>query len=251
MYIELFLLDNALMDWLILRLAAAFRGCKLHRGRATLLCILGALYALWVACWPPAGSLAGKIAFGCLMTWPLGPRGKRAMALSALCVFAAAFSVGGMAFMLALSTGGKMGNGVLWSALPLRTALLIGLAASFLPGCVRRILLRRQAGHVILQVEADGNSYTLDALIDSGNSLHDPLTGLPVIVAYIPALLERADLPIPMETVAGGGIIHAFQPQSIQVDGQALAALLAISPTALRGADALIPPAALTNATGE
>lgn len=146
MYIELFLLDNALMDLLILRLAAAMRGTRLYKGRAALGCFTGALYALWAACWPPAGCLAAKVAFGLLLAMALSPRGWRDYGLGVLCLFTAAFLVGGLAFALAMATGGRIENGAVWGGIPLRTALVTALAASFLPRAIRRILRRKSWG---------------------------------------------------------------------------------------------------------
>lgn len=251
MYIELFLLDNALMDWLILRLAAALRGGRLAKGRAAAGCVLGALYALWAVFWPPAGGILGKIAFGGVLALALSPKSYKEYGLAVLCLFAAAFAVGGMAFALALATGGRVERGVIWTGLPVRTALCIALLATFLPGAARRILRRKQAGRVRLTVAHGGASYALEGLVDSGSSLYDPLSGLPVVVAYLPALAAEARLPVPVETLGGKGVLFALKPQHITWNGTELNALLAISPSPLRGAQALIPPAALPIETGE
>ena len=203
MYIELFLLDNALMDLLILRLAAAMRGTRLYKGRAALGCFTGALYALWAACWPPAGCLAAKVAFGLLLAMALSPRGWRDYGLGVLCLFTAAFLVGGLAFALAMATGGRIENGAVWGGIPLRTALVTALAASFLPRAIRRILRRKKLGMVTLTMLQDGKRRILAGMVDSGNGLYEPCTGLPVIVAYLPDLAGQAQVPIPVATVHG------------------------------------------------
>lgn len=251
MYIELFLLDNALMDWLILRLAAALRGRRLVGWHAAAGCILGAFYALGAYYWQPAGGLLGKAAFGCALALALSPKGWKDYSLGVLCLFIAAFSIGGLAFALALATGGRMEKGIIWTGLPLRTALCIALLASFLPRMARSILRRRQQGRLCLEVEHKGAHYRLEALVDSGSSLYDPLTGLPVIVAYLPALAAEAHQPIPVGTLAGASLLYALRPQHLRFEGAHLNALLAISPVPLQGMEALIPPAALPIATGE
>ncbi|MEA4971214.1 MAG: sigma-E processing peptidase SpoIIGA [Candidatus Pelethousia sp.] len=251
MYIELFLLDNALMDWIILRLAAALRGRKIAGWHTAAGCILGALYALLAVYWQPAGSLPGKAAFGCALALAFSPKGFKDYALCVVCLFGAAFAVGGLAFALALTTGGRMEKGVIWSGLPLRTALCIALLASFLPRMARSILRRRQQGHVRLEIEHRGACYRLEAMIDSGSSLFDPLSGLPVIVAYLPALSAEAHLPIPAQTLGGSGILYALRPQRVYLDGAQINAVLALSAEPLQRAQALVPPAAMPNATGE
>lgn len=251
MYIELFLLDNALMDLLILRLAAAMRGTRLYKGRAALGCFAGALYALWAACWPPAGCLAAKVAFGLLLAMALSPKGWRDYGLGVLCLFTAAFLVGGLAFALAMATGGRIENGAVWGGIPLRTALVTALAASFLPRAIRRILRRKKLGMVTLTMLQDGKRRILAGMVDSGNGLYEPCTGLPVIVAYLPDLAGQAQVPIPVATVQGKQVLFGFRPQQLQANGTALEAWIALSPTPLQDVDALIPPGALPITTGE
>ena len=251
MYIELFLLDNALMDLLILRLAAAMRGGRLQVGWAVIGCLGGALYALWVAYWPPAGCLIAKVAFGLLLTLALSPRDWRDYGLGVLCLFAAAFLAGGMAFALALATGGQLAKGAIWGGVPLRTALVTALAASFLPRAIRRILRRKKAGAVEMILCHGGKRRVLVGMVDSGNSLFEPCSGLPVIVAYLPCLTEQAHVPIPISTVQGKHVLFGFKPQCLQVNGVALDAWIALNPTPLQDVDALIPPGALPISTGE
>ena len=251
MYIELFLLDNALMDWLILRLAAALGGRRLLGRLGAVGSILGALYALGAFYWQPAGGAIGKAVFGCTLALALRPKGWKDYAMAVLCLFGAAFVVGGLAFALALSTGGRVEKGMIWIGLPLRTALCIALLASFLPRMARHILRRRQNGRSRLVVEHRAKIYILEALVDSGSSLHDPLTGLPVVVAYIPALENEASLPIPTQTLSGISLLYALKPRRILWEGVEISALLALSPAPLRGTEALIPPEALPIVTGE
>lgn len=251
MYIELFLLDNALMDWLILRLAAALRGRRLKGWHAALGCTLGAAYALLAVYWPLAGGLLGKTAFGCVLALALTPKNRRDYALSVLCLFGAAFVAGGLAFALALATGGRMEKGIIWTGLPVRTALCIALLASFLPRAARSILRRRQQGRVRLEVEHMGVRHCLDALIDSGSSLYEPLGGLPVIVAYLPALAASARVPVPVGSVGGQSVLFALRPERVLLEGLEVSALVAFSPTPLQGTEALVPPAALPISTGD
>lgn len=220
MYIELFLLDNALMDLLILRLAAAMRGTRLYKGRAALGCFTGALYALWAACWPPAGCLAAKVAFGLLLAMALSPRGWRDYGLGVLCLFTAAFLVGGLAFALAMATGGRIENGAVWGGIPLRTALVTALAASFLPRAIRRILRRKKLGMVTLTMLQDGKRRVLAGMVDSGNGLYEPCTGLPVIVAYLPISRGRPRCPSQWPPYRGNRFYLGFAPSSSRRTGR-------------------------------
>ena len=251
MYIEVFLLDNMLMDWLILRLAAALGGYPLAPARTIAGSLGGALYALGAVFWPLAGGLVGKVAAGCLLALALSPRSWRDYGMCLLCLFAAAFVAGGFALALALSTGGTVRQGAVWGGLPLRTGICVALGVSFLPGAARRILYRRRSGRLRLALEYGGQRYELEAIIDSGSSLYDPLTSLPVIVAHIPALAPDAHIPVPIKTVQGNGILFAFKPQSITLNGRPVKCLVGLSPSPLQGTEALVPPGALPAAIGE
>lgn len=250
MYIELFLLENACMDWLILRLAAALGGSRLQGMRGLCFSMLGAAYALLAFYWPAAGSPVGKGLFGCFLALALGPKTKKAYITATLCVFAAAFALGGMAAALAFATGGRLAQGAIWGGISLRKALCIALLGAFAPRGIRHLLRRRQAGRVeVLVLQGEGR-YRLSALIDSGNSLFDPLTGLPVIVAYLPALADAAKRPIPAQTVGGPSVLWALERPRIFINGQEAQACLALSPNPICGGDAIVPPGALPISTG-
>ncbi len=246
LYIELFLLDNFVMDCLMLRIAAALSARPIPAGRMALASALGACGAWGALFFPPLASLPGKAVCGLLFTLAFPWKGLREYARTAAAVFGAAFLTGGLAFCLALCFGGGMRGGVVVAALPVRTALAVALAATFLPGLVRRLRAQRaQAGcHVRLTVCAAGREYRLDALIDTGNGLFEPLSGKPVAVAHLPELAEHAHIPIPAATAGGSGILYALRPERISVNGRESDALLALSPVPLRGAEALLPPGA-------
>ena len=116
-----------------------------------------------------------------------------------------------------------------------------------------------------------GRSVTLKALRDSGNDLHDPVSGLPAAVVeraavlpMFPALHALPDdavqalealsaLPectgrvvlLPYRAVGvAGALLPAFRPDSVRIDGAAEPMLLALSAQALTsdGAFAMVLP---------
>ena len=95
------------------------------------------------------------------------------------------------------------------------------------------------AGKAGIELIAD-KEYELDAMVDSGNSLYDPVSGRPVAVAWLP---ETGDIPIPVGTVNERSVLYAFRPDSARLDGSDMDILVAVSKRPLRAA--LIPPAAL------
>ena len=90
------------------------------------------------------------------------------------------------------------------------------------------------------KVYVGDKEYELDAMVDSGNSLYDPVSGRPVAVAWLP---ETGDIPIPVGTVNERSVLYAFRPDSARLDGSDMDILVAVSKRPRRAA--LIPPAAL------
>ena len=131
----------------------------------------------------------------------------------------------------------SLGDGI-----SLRLMLLIAFAASIMPGIARRVRGKRldnQNRHTLLLKRGD-KEYELDAMLDSGNSLYDPVSGRPVAVAWLP---ETGDIPIPVGTVNERSVLYAFRPDSARLDGSDMDILVAVSKRPLKAA--LIPPAAL------
>lgn len=78
---------------------------------------------------------------------------------------------------------------------------------------------QKQPKSVPLQIEAQGVSWTMTALVDTGHLLREPLTKRPVIIVLAAALPKniRASWPVCYETVRGGGVLYGFWPTRIQV----------------------------------
>lgn len=127
------------------------------------------------------------------------------------------------------------------------------------------ILLRSPAPshHVCTHLEVGFQKSLLrvDAMIDSGNLLTDPLTNLPVIVCsrralepLLPFLAYGDELhipygfrPISIRTAAGRGLLLCFTPEKlrVEVDGvwRDARGVIAVAPEAYDGTQALIPQA--------
>ena len=124
--------------------------------------------------------------------------------------------------------------------------------------CAVTPLMRRTEHPRCVTVEIRHNSHrlTLTALIDSGNLLRDPLTGLPVIVISRRAASRLTLLPPPgsltpgmrlmsVRTIAGTSLMAVFRPSAVFLEERgvwrAVNAIIGLSPDGYEGFQALVP----------
>lgn len=188
-YVDTLFLLNALVDYLLLLAAARLAGEPLRRGRFALGAVLGGGYAVAIFL-PGLGFLAHplcRLASAALMLLVSYGGSRRLLRQGAL--FAAltcAFGGGVVAIGLLGGTGLSLGNGVFYSALDLKVVLL---SAAVCYG-VLTLVFQRLARHsgaggelVSIKLSLEGRSVSLSALVDTGNTLADPISGRPVLVA--------------------------------------------------------------------
>lgn len=239
---EVFLL-NFVVDYLLLLSAGRLAGEVLRRGRLALGAALGAAYAGAVFL-PGLGFLVHplcKVGAG-VLTVLAGYGGSRRLLRVCLVFFAVSASFGGgiLALQLLGNRSLTLANGVLSSPLDLKLVLLSAA------GCYGLItlLFQRAAHHSPRRelapavVELGGRRAVLTALVDTGNTLTDPATGRPVLVAEgekvkdlfppgtAPSRAELYDPAGAMERLSGAGLRCRLLPyQAVGVECALLLAL--------------------------
>lgn len=275
MYIELFLLDNFLMNLLTLRAAAAMLSRRLKGSRAALVSLVGAAAAAAAA----AGgamfvTLPAKLAATLLMALAFPPRSFRELLHSAAALFLSAAVSGGAVLLTAFAFGGTFRSGVIYGAIPVRAALLGAAVTAFMPRSIRKILSRRVRSEQLVRIEyeftvsntksaantrhksvrtgikvikEDKRTFSAECLgiIDTGNALFEPISGLPVIVVNPrrhPELSSAASVPIPVRTAAGESLLFGLKPKKLLINGFPVEAVLAPGAGGAKLDAALVPP---------
>lgn len=188
-YIDSVFLLNALADYLLVYAAAQLAGARLRRLRFLLAALLGGAYAVAVFL-PGMGALSlppVKVAAGVLVALAAYGGEPRFLRLTLL-FFLASCAFAGCVLALGLAAGRTvpMENGVFYTNVDAKVLLISAAAAYLVLTVVFRASARRSGveGFLIpVTVAFCGGRAALTALCDTGNTLRDPVTGQPVLVA--------------------------------------------------------------------
>lgn len=258
-YIDMLFLLNLIANYLLLLAGGRMAGVVLRRGWIALAAAMGALYAAvlflpgmqWLAVWPckaAAGVLMALVAYGT----------GRNLLRATIMFYSASLALAGLVLSAELlgSAPLTMENGVFYSSFDLRLLLVLFVLCYFILSLFFRRIGRHGCGELVrLDMKLLGQGVHLTALRDNGNTLTDPATNRPVIVADYHALRDilpaEADPSHPVESVsrlnkvgikgarllpfrAVGteyGMLLALRAESVTADGTPLGPLLvALSP---------------------
>ena len=252
-YLDQLFAVNALVDYCIVLASARMAGIVLRRMRYAAAALAGAVYAA-ISVLPGFGWLAlipVKLAVGLGMAL-IAFGGERQFWRCAAVFFGTAALFGGAVCALSMASGTGMSDAALrhvtWRVLVPTFAICYAVTATVF----RRRLRSASRAVVPAALTVAGHTIALRAMYDSGNVLRDPVTGKPAAVLSADALQEVLG-PLPSEPVsmlealsgiaAGArllpytavgvpaGLIAAFCPERLVVDGKTQELLLALSPT--------------------
>lgn len=211
--IERYFLINMAMDTLLLTLGLRAAGIRI-RWRVLLAGIVGGVYAVCCGIFPPAGSLPGQGMAMLLMLMVAAGNIKCSVVAAMAAVTLLAGGV--LQFMSERSAG-------LPGFLAAVTAWIL-LAIAFQDH--RRFDLRGL--HIAIRVFHGKEFAAFEALIDTGNRLKEPFSGLPVLIVEAKQLGRIAEDPllhlrrIPYGGIGGCGFMRAFRPKRMEcrIDGK-------------------------------
>ncbi len=267
-YLDVLIVVNVYITYFVLKASARLMRFRLATGRLIAASVLGGVSSVTAALglsffW----AFLLKAGLTLLLTLTaFGFSGVKAFLLRFFTVLAVSMLACGAAVLLREWTDSGIltaAGGYVYLNVSIITLVGASTAAYLLAALLRRILDRPSAdARLELKVQNNGKTVVLTAFPDSGNTLCDFLTGLPVIVCS-----ERSVLPvapegiqtaqtsppagvrlIPYTTIDGGGCIAAFRAEKVTVAGEscpkkAVEALIGVGAEGFNGDfDAVINP---------
>ena len=188
-YVDTLFFLNTLVDYLLLLAAARLAGEPLRRWRCALGAALGGLYAVAIFL-PGLGFLSHPLCrlASVVLMMLVSYGGSRRLLRQGVLFVALTFAFGGGVVAIGLmgGTGLSLGKGVFYSALDLKVVLLSAAVCYGVLTLVFQRLARHSAtsGELVnIKLYLGENTADLTALVDTGNTLTDPVSGQPVVVA--------------------------------------------------------------------
>ena len=238
-YLDLVIILNFCVDFLLILGTNRLCGFPPGWGRTALAAALGAIYA-GVCVLPGFSFLSGTL-------W-------RIVFLALMGAIAFGFSMGsvrrGILFIfMSMALGGialGLGSGGFWAVV----MAAIGVALLCLIGFQGRVSDNR---FVPIFVKHGGKSVTMTALVDTGNTLRDPISGAPVVVADAQAgetllSLTKEQLQHPVETMAQvtglrlipyhavgqpAGMLIGIKAERVEINGKRTDCMVAFAPQSI------------------
>ncbi len=216
--VELFILDNAVMNALILLIASSFARCKLRPILTVMLSFLGGGYAMLALKYPIVfANPIVKVAFAFVLAFALKSSNRKSYFFSVMFVLLSAVLLGGIGFFIVFSMGGSFAFGALTGTNTLRIGLYTLLVGLCIPRVIRLLASRKNPDKPMkLRVYSKGEWHSFDALIDTGNMATEPLSGLPVV--FLPRdICEGFVYPLPIQSVCGEKMLSCTRAKAAKI----------------------------------
>ncbi len=227
---DVLLVCNLYMNFLLLRLTAKLTHERLTFGKTMLGAGLGSISSLVIllphlpaaAAWAIKAVTAGVLCFAAF-----GWHGWRRLGWQMLCLTGMSCLMAGV--LMGLSVSGLLrvyhANASWYPDIPLGVLVLFTILAYAVLTFIGRIRDRSPDTAYTVQIRYHSHIASLEGLADTGNTLTDFFTGKPVIICdkalLAPLLSDRMPpkplRPLPCATVAGDGIVFCFSPDEVVI----------------------------------
>lgn len=242
-YIDVLLSVNFLVDWFLIRLAGKLGGAKSSKIRICLGALIGSLFSLTILL-PRMNAIFSYLfsamcaAVMCAVSFGVKRIKTTFRAFMWLYMLSACYAGIMIAvWFLLCPSGMEINNGFVYLDIKPEAIILCAVLCYAVISLLSRYgkIKNKDTVHCRLLIEHKGRKASLDGLVDTGNLLTEPISGLPVIIAasdavsdIVPSSLcsfktgaayvkgEKLRL-VPYKTIAGDNLGAAFLPDRITV----------------------------------
>lgn len=190
-YLDVVLLENLCMNYIILFATGYIMKIKMKHWKLIVSSLLGGIYAVvsYLEILPIYSSLPMKLLLSILMVYlAYHAKGIKQLSKQLVLFYLTSFVFGGCAFALLYFIRPQdifMQNGVYVGTYPLKIALLggiVGFIITYIAFKIVKTKLKRRDMLYEIQIKMANQTINLQAMLDTGNLLKEPITGMPVIV---------------------------------------------------------------------
>lgn len=190
-YLDVVLLENLCMNYIILFATGYLMKIKMKQIRIIASSLLGGIYAVvaYLEILPIYSNFVTKIVLSILMVYiAFHSKSIKSLCKQLIIFYLTSFAFGGCAFALLYFIRPQdilMRNGVYVGTYPIKIALLggiVGFIIVYIAFKVVKTKLRKKDMIYNIKVNIEEKTLELKAMLDTGNMLKDPISGIPVIV---------------------------------------------------------------------
>ena len=190
-YIDIILLENLCMNYIIFFATAYIMKIKISHIRIIASSSIGAVYSimLYMQILPIYSSIFMKIILSVVMVYiSYAPKSVKIAIKQLIIFYLISFAFGGCAFALLYFVKPQdifIKNGVYIGTYPLKIALLGGIVGFVITYIAFKIIKNKATKEEMiykLKIKINDKTVEVNALLDTGNKLKDPITLVPVIV---------------------------------------------------------------------
>lgn len=215
-YLDVILFENICMNYIILFATGLILKAKISQVRIVLSSILGGVYA--ILSFAPILEIYSNLIFKIIVSITMvyiafKPKNMKLLLKELILFYLVSFAFGGCAFCLLYFIKPQdilMRNGYLTGTYPIKIALLGGIVGFVIVNIAFKVVkgkISKKDMFCDIEIFFKEKSVQIKAMIDTGNMLKDPISGMPVIVVEKGKLEQIIPKGIidNLNTILGGG----------------------------------------------
>ncbi len=208
-YLDIVFIENILMNYIIIFTTGVIQKNKNSNIRTGISSAIGAVYAIleYLKIIPIYSNIFMKILLSVIMIYiAFYPANFKKLCKSLVLFYLVSFAMGGCAFALLYFISPQnvsFRNGVLVGTYPMKITIIAGLIGFIIIQCsfsLNKRLLKNKDLICNLEIGIMNDKIKIKAYIDSGNTLKDPITKMPVIIVE----KQKIEKIIDVENLIGG-----------------------------------------------